>query len=167
MEFDTSLSGYELKKAFHIIRERTQRANVLIIRSDEIWELKMFRSCLRNNDDYLYLKLGVAFSMDKIYENLTEKIDNKMNSKQQKSRLVEIIVRKLGSGRGKVIVIDNCQYLMYSKIFRLIGLVLALYGKVQFIFLIPNDYAEELKEGVGEYRKGLFLKLIPFKYDLS
>lgn len=157
-------------KAFKAIRRKTQKEGVpiLIVRTDDIRKVYKMRSFINSINNCTYVKLGVACSMDKIYRILFEQLGHgKCEVAADQNQLVSLIVKSIdGKRERQVLVIDNCQHLFFPHILRLVGLMLELAGKVQFVFLLPEEYLAKWRSLVG-FKEITFLKLIPQKYDFT
>lgn len=170
MRLNKDYHGVNFSKAFNAIRRKTQRqgAPILIVRTDDVKKVYKMRSFINSINNCTYIKLGVACSMDKIYRILFEQIGHgKYEVDADQNQLVNLIIQKINSSTGRyLLVIDNCQHLFFPNILRLVGLMLELAGKVQFVFLLPEEYIAKWRLLVG-FKEIIILKLIPLKYDFT
>jgi len=168
MRLNRKYKGLTFPKAFNLILEKSRAGGlpILIVRSDVFKEVCKMRRLIENLNDCTYIKLGVVCSMDKIYRILFEKFCNG-EYVDNKDKLVNLIVKSIRNRRGRnLVIIDNCQYILFPNVFRLTGLILELSGEIQFIFLLPDDHLAKWRL-FASIKETIFLKMIPLKYDFS
>lgn len=170
MKLDKSLSGMEWENIFSFIGEQTNDGlfSVLIFRTDEPKRVGHMRDYIKNNPEYIYVRLGIVCSMGKIYQELFGQL--KCDPKRLRSahdEIIPVVVEKITEMESKdlTIVIDNCQYLVFNQLPTLIGLMLELSGIARFIFILPEYYTEQWMRSSNKM-KNLFLNLISFQYEI-
>lgn len=175
MKLDRSYSNLTWRAAIKRILENTANEinPILIVRHDNPTQLQRMRNYFTRRKNCVFVKLGIAYCMSRLYEDLLFKlsgVETTSFSLSYHEGAIQSIRLKIKATKGQyVFVIDNCQHFVFSQIFSLLGLVIALEGRVQFIFIVAEEYIPQWRRNARVRASGAeyFLEFIKHRYDLT
>ncbi|MBK7652447.1 MAG: hypothetical protein IPJ20_19385 [Flammeovirgaceae bacterium] len=175
MKFDQSLVNCSWPDAFsQIVNNAVVLDPILIVGADIPEKVYAFRDYLRSRADVLVAQLGRCSNIKYIEIELLLLIDPSYVKRKLKkdvahqpailhlrSKILELSFRPL-------IVIDNCQFLNFNLMFRLLRMINELEDKALFVFILPVDYVNLwCNAKIKNKRLAFFLKIIKQKYEFG
>jgi hypothetical protein len=158
-----------LKQVFST--SRISSKPLLMVRGDNPETVRQMRNYFRRRKNSIYVRLGIIcpwpHMFEEIYMQVTHKrlIGNSENIESTVRNIIDVVKR---SKHQYSLIVDNCHLIEPHQISYLIGLVLELEGKAQFIFLVSREHLTKWLSSNGgrDLRLKYFLKMIARKYAI-
>jgi hypothetical protein len=138
---------------------------VCIVRPEDPPKIIDFRIQLEKRRDTFLLKLGYATSMQFIGKELLLRLDPEFDRSKLSRRLphdtatLQLQEKIKALPFNPIIVIDNCQYLEFPLIFRVLRMINELEGMAMFVFLLSGLYEDEWNRSLNP-RLIYFFKIV-------
>jgi len=174
MKFDQSFVNCSWEEAFsQIVSNNTVFLDpILIVRADIPEKVYRFRDYLRSRADVLVAQLGRCSNIKYIEIELLLLIDPSYVKRKLKKdvahqpAILHLRSKILDLSFRPLILIDNCQFLNFNLLFRILRIVNELEDKAMFVFILPVDYVNLwCNAKTKNKRLAFFLKIIKYKYE--
>jgi hypothetical protein len=177
MTLDGRYQNTQWEQAFaQIINSRKNDLEpVLIVRGDDLERLKQLRAYFKSREEIYQVLLGSCSKMTHLGIELLFLFDKEAAERKMESRNAahENFASYLGRKISKlpfrpVIVVDECHYMTYNSLFKVLRLINQLDGKAIFVFLLAHDHFPIwIKKSTENKMLNFFLKSIKHKYEFA
>jgi hypothetical protein len=128
----------------------TFREPLLLVRGDntrchaDLWK------CAKSIEAVAFVRIGVACPPHAIYKDILCQLDTEVNRRDINTcyheKTIQLIISRVKRMANRaIVVIDNCHHLVFKQIFYLVGLMVELEGRAQFILLIGESSMDKFK----------------------